>query len=54
RILTFKQVHNGVKLKDKFKITTFKIKIWSLIYLLKKNTFICPQRDIESLQKNTT
>ena len=35
-------------------MATFEKQIWSLIYHLKKKTFIYPPKDIESLQKSTT
>jgi hypothetical protein len=35
-------------------MATFEKQIWSLIYQLKKKTFIYPPKDIESLQKSTT
>ncbi len=35
-------------------MATFEKQIWSLIYPLKKKTFIYPPKDIESLQKSTT
>ena len=35
-------------------MVTFEKQKWSLIYHLKKKTFIYPPKDIESLQKSTT
>ena len=35
-------------------MANFEKQIWSLIYQLKKKTFIYPPKDIESLQKSTT
>ena len=35
-------------------MATFEKQIWSLIYHLKRKTFIYPPKDIESLQKSTT